>query len=110
MANLEKLWYQKHWNPSSRFYSCLISTTISSTGCHFETVWDKKLQLGSLFGGGCKDEINKPNGSFLIQILSKWQPDEEKVVEIKLEKILSLGFSIFDTITSPNSPFLNHLS
>jgi hypothetical protein len=37
-------------------------------------------------------------------------PDEDKVVEIKQEWNLEFGVKHFDTLTSPNSPFLNRLS
>jgi|TARA_B110001454_G_C12458224_1_gene325044 hypothetical protein len=34
---------------------------------------------------GLKRQENEPNGSFLCQTVSKWHPDEDRVVEIKQE-------------------------
>jgi hypothetical protein len=63
----------------------------------------------SFLNGDCKDENDGPTGSFLFQTISKWHPDEDRVVKIKQEKILSLEFSIFYAKTSLDLPFLNRL-
>lgn len=44
-------------------------------------------------------------GSLLSQTVSNWHAVEDMEVEIKQERNLSLGFSIFDTMTSSNMPF-----
>jgi hypothetical protein len=58
-----------------------------------------------IFFGDGKYKKNKPKGSILFQTVSKWQPDEDKVVEIKQENNFEFRLSVFDTITFLNRHF-----
>jgi hypothetical protein len=65
----------------------------------------QKAAIRLIFFGDGKDKKDKPKGIILFQTVSKLQPDEDKVVEIKQEKLFEFGLSVFDTITFENRHF-----